>query len=63
MEKPKAAIIAKVPISDSGMAMTGMITERTEPRKANTTRVTITSASTRVWITSSIELFTNSVES
>ena len=63
IEKPKAAIIAKVPISDSGMAMTGISTERTEPRKAKTTRVTITSASISVRITSSIELFTNSVES
>ena len=63
MEKPKTAIMAKVPISDRGMAITGMITERNDPRKAKTTSVTITSASSRVWITSSIELLTNSVES
>ena len=43
--------------------MTGISTERTEPRKAKTTRVTITSASISVRMTSSIELFTNSVES
>jgi methyl coenzyme M reductase subunit C len=63
MEKPKAAIIVKVPINDSGMAMVGIRTERTDPRKTKTTSVTMTSASTRVRMTSSIALFTNSVES
>ena len=55
--------MVKVPISDSGIAMTGISTERGEPRKANTTSVTISSASTRVRTTSSIALLTNSVES
>ena len=63
MEKPKTSIIAKAPTSESGMATTGITTERGEPRKANTTRVTISTASTRVVTTSWIELFTNSVES
>ncbi len=58
MEKPNAAIIVKVPISDSGMAMTGISTERGEPRNRNTTTVTIISAWTRVLITSLIALFT-----
>ena len=63
MEKPNAAIIVKVPISDSGMAMTGISTERGEPRNRNTTTVTISSASIRVLTTSWIELFTKVVES
>ena len=56
-------MMAKVPISDSGMATTGISTERGEPRKANTTRVTISTASTSVRSTSWMELLTNSVES
>ncbi len=52
-----------VPISDSGMATVGITDERSEPRNRNTTTVTISSASTRLRMTSWIELFTNSVES
>ena len=63
MEKPNSAISEKVPISDSGIAMTGISTERGEPRNRNTTAVTISSASIRVRTTSSIELFTKVVES
>ena len=63
MEKPNTSIMVKVPISDSGMAITGISTERGEPRKANTTRVTISSASTSERTTSWIELETKSVES
>ena len=63
MEKPKISIMTKVPTSDSGIATTGIRTERGEPKKTNTTSVTISSASTRVCTTSLIELFTNSVES
>ena len=51
------------PISDSGMASTGISTERGEPKKANTTSVTIISASTSVETTSWIAEFTNLVES
>ncbi len=63
MEKPSIAIIAKEPISDSGIATTGISTERGEPRKAKTTSVTMASASTRAVTTSSIEAFTKLVES
>ena len=63
MEKPNTSIIAKVPISDSGMVTTGISTERGEPRKANTTSVTISTASTSERTTSWIELDTKSVES
>ena len=63
MEKPNAAIIANAPISESGIAITGISTERGEPRKANTTKVTITIASSSASSTSWIEAFTNSVES
>ncbi len=51
-----------VPTSDNGMATVGMTDERIEPRKRNTTTVTMSSASTRLRMTSWIELFTNSVE-
>ncbi len=63
MEKPNAAIIAKAPMSESGIATTGISTERGEPRKANTTSVTINSASTSNSTTSRMEAFTNTVES
>ena len=45
------------------MATSGMITERSEPRKMNTTAVTMSTASTSVLITSLIEESTNLVES
>ena len=61
-EKPNSSIIAKVPTSDSGIATTGITTERGEPRKANTTSVTITNASASVRATSRIELLTKAVE-
>ncbi len=63
MEKPSASMITKAPTSDSGIATTGISTERGEPRKANTTMVTISSASNRVLSTSEMALFTNFVES
>ena len=63
MEKPNSSIIVKVPISDSGIAMTGISTDRGEPRKTNTTTVTISTASTSERTTSLIELETKSVES
>src|SRR5882672_10540665 len=52
-----------VPTSESGIATVGMNTERTDPRKAKTTSVTMMSASASVQMTSSIALFTNLVES
>jgi hypothetical protein len=60
---PRASMMAKVPISDSGIATTGMSTERGEPRKAKITSMTMTRASTSVTATSWMELFTKSVES
>ena len=63
IEKPKASIIMNVPISDTGIAIAGISTERSEPRKMNTTTITISTASARLRITSWIELFTKSVES
>ena len=60
---PNASMIEKVPMSDKGMATTGMSTERGEPRNAKITSMTMTRASTRVIATSWIELFTKSVES
>ena len=55
MENPIAAIIAKVPTSDSGMVTSGTSTERGEPRNANTTSATIRSDSARVTTTSWID--------
>ena len=52
-----------VPISDSGIAMTGTITARKLPRNRKMTIVTIISASTSVFTTSEIEVLMNSVES
>ena len=53
----------KVPISDSGMAMTGMMTARSVPRNRKMTTVTMTSDSTSVFTTSVMEVLMNSVES
>ena len=63
IEKPSASMTVKVPTMDSGMATSGMIRERNEPRNTNTTTVTIRTASIRVLITSWIDEFTNLVES
>jgi len=52
-----------VPTSDSGIATTGMITARRLPINRKITTVTISSASTSVLITSSIDVFTKSVAS
>ena len=56
-------MMPSVPIRDSGMAMTGINTERGDPRKAKITSMTMISASTSVTATSWIEAFTKSVES
>jgi len=60
---PKTNMMKKAPMSDSGMAIVGMTTERKEARKRKITSVTMTSASTSVWLTSRIELFTYFVAS
>ena len=51
-------MIVNVPTSESGIATVGISTERTDPRKAKTTSVTMMSASASVQTTSSIALFT-----
>jgi len=56
-------MMVKVPIRESGIAITGIRTERGEPRNVNTTRVTMSNASMSVSMTSSIELLTKFVES
>ena len=54
---------AKVPISETGTAMIGMIVERTLPRKRKTTTMTSANASKRVVTTSSIDERTKVVAS
>ena len=51
------------PIIDSGMVITGISTERNAPRNRNTTTMTISTASARVFTTSSMEARMNSVAS
>ncbi len=53
-EKPKASITAKVPISDTGTAISGIRVARRLPRNRKTTITTRMKASIRVWITSSM---------
>ena len=61
--KPSASMTAKVPISETGTAMTGISVVRSLPRNRNTTMATRTNASTSVWITSSMVASTNTVVS
>ena len=61
--KPIASITAKVPISETGTAMIGISVVLSLPRNRNTTIATRTNASTRVWTTSSMLVFTNTVVS
>ncbi len=63
IEYPNTSITKKVPISDSGMAITGMMTARRLPRKRKMTTVTMTSDSTNVFTTSVMDVLMNSVES
>ena len=60
-EKPKAAMTKNVPISDTGMATTGMIAARQVCRNRMMTSTTSTTASNNVLITSSTDCWTNSV--
>ena len=62
-EKPSASITAKVPIRDTGTAISGISVARRLPRNRKTTITTRTKASTRVWITSSMLCRTKAVES
>ena len=58
IEKPQASIRAAVPISDSGMVTTGMMTARNVPRNRKITTMTITTASISVCFTSLMEALT-----
>ena len=51
-EKPSASIAAKVPMSETGTAISGMRVARTLPRKRYTTMTTSAKASSRVLTTS-----------
>ncbi|MCY1426543.1 hypothetical protein D9M71_423660 [compost metagenome] len=63
MEKPSAYIPAKVPISETGIARIGISVARMFCRNRKTTSITRISASTKVWTTSSMDTFTNTVVS
>jgi hypothetical protein len=63
IEYPNTSITKKVPTSDSGMAITGMMTARRLPRKRKMTTVTMTSDSANVFTTSEMDVLMNSVES
>ena len=54
IEKPKAAIIAKVATSETGIAIIGMIVARTPWRKTKTTSRTSRNASSSVSSTSTM---------
>ena len=50
--KPNDSISITAPIREIGMATTGMMTPRTEPRKRKITRMTMNNVSPRVFKTS-----------
>ena len=56
-------MMPSVPTRESGIAITGISTERGDPRNAKITSITMTRASIRVTATSWIDAFTKSVES
>ena len=60
-EKPSAASMAKVPISDTGMATIGMIDARQVCRNRMITTTTRITASSMVWITASTDCEMNTV--
>ena len=51
---PKSCMRNNAPISEIGIATTGMITERTEPRKRKITTITMSSVPIKVFTTSLI---------
>ena len=63
IEKPSTYMPAKVPMIDTGMAITGMIIARTLCRNRKTTSTTSAIASTKVMATSSIDTSTKRVVS
>ncbi len=62
-EKPIAIITAKVPISETGTAISGMSVARKEPRNMKTTTTTSAKASSSVLMTSWMLSLTNTVVS
>ena len=62
-EKPRANMTAKVPISETGTAISGIRVARKLPRNRNTTITTSTNASSSVCSTSAMLCSTNEVES
>jgi hypothetical protein len=55
MVKPATSMRKAAPMSEIGMATTGMSTDRTEPRKRKMTRTTMSRVSERVFSTSRME--------
>jgi hypothetical protein len=62
-EKPRTGKKMKVPMRETGTVRSGMIVARRFCRKMNTTSVTSTTASTKVWTMDSIEASTAGVVS
>ncbi len=63
IEKPRMCSTAKVPITDTGTASSGMMEARQVCRNRITTSTTSAMASSSVWITDSIDARTNCVGS
>ena len=63
IEKPSRYIPANAPIIDTGTAKIGISVARIFCKNRYTTAITSSTASKNVWITSSIDTFTNSVVS
>ncbi len=63
IEKPSRCSTAKVPITDTGTASSGMIEARQVCRNRITTSTTSATASSSVWITDAMEARTNCVGS
>ncbi len=63
MVKPKTCITAKVPMIETGTLSSGMIEARQVCRNRMTTMTTSRMASSRVWMTESIDSWTYSLVS
>ena len=63
IEKPNSSRKAKVPMIDTGTAASGMIDARQVCRNTITTSTTRRMASSKVWITASMDCFTKRVGS
>ena len=63
IEKPNAAMTAKVPTIDTGIAIIGISVARQSCRKMKMTSRTRSAASTSVWMSSSSDADTKSVVS